>query len=290
MQDTTQSAARTTGIVSADEQSRFRDQLREVLPSASQLLARRLQDVLRAGIRRGAFGDGRLPDERQLMAAYQAPRDVVRAALDLLRRGGVVERRRGMGTMPIRSDYIVSGALPPEGRTLEEHLAVGRIAPRLLHWAWIPAAETISDRLTGVRAGDDCLCIEYLLLLDDRPIAVFTNYLRSPEAARIDRVAFVDDFYSLLRYGDVAIENFDLGVQAARADDHTAALLHLLPGEPVLLVEQSIRDHTGAVVDYALGTCCSDLQFRIDRVARIDIDRLARLDLTRTTREPLEEH
>ncbi|MFE3262548.1 UTRA domain-containing protein [Nocardia sp. NPDC059229] len=111
---------------------------------------------------------------------------------------------------------------------------MGRIAPRLLHWAWIPAPEVISDRLSGVNPGDDCLCVEYVLLVDDRPLAIFTNYLRSPEAARIDQVAFVDDFYSLLHHGGVAIDTFDIGIQAACADDYAAALLHVMPGEPVM--------------------------------------------------------
>ncbi|MFE3229397.1 GntR family transcriptional regulator [Nocardia sp. NPDC059228] len=252
------------------EQSRFRDQLREVIPSASQLLARRLHDAMRAALRAGAFDSGRLPAEPELMAEYQASRDVVREALDLLRRAGLIERRRGMGTLAIRSEYIVTGALPPAGCSLEEHLALGRIAPRLLHWAWIPAPEVISDRLTGVDPGDDCLCIEYVFLLDDRPLAIFTNYLRSPEAARIDRVAFVDDFYSLLHHGGVEIDAFDIGVQAARADDYVATLLHVMPGEPVMLLEQSIRNNDGEIVDYALGTWCSDLQLRIDQVVRIN--------------------
>ncbi|MFE3059591.1 GntR family transcriptional regulator [Nocardia sp. NPDC059239] len=256
-----------------DGHSRFRDQFREVLPSASHLLARRLHDALRAALRAGAFGGGRLPAEPELMTEYQASRDVVREALDLLRRAGLIERRRGMGTVPIRSEYVVRGALPPAGHSLEQHLELGRIAPRLLHWAWIPAPKVITDRLTGVEPGDDCLCVEYVLLVDDRPLAIFTNYLRSPEAARVDQVAFVDDFYSLLHHGGVALDTFDIGMQAARADDYAAALLHVMPGEPVMLLEQSIRNRDGEIVDYALGTCCSDLQLRIDRVMRIDLTR-----------------
>ncbi|MFE3262547.1 GntR family transcriptional regulator [Nocardia sp. NPDC059229] len=101
-----------------DGRARFRDQLREVLPSASHLLARRLHDALRSALRAGAFGDGRLPAEPELMAEFHASRDVVREALDLLRRAGLIERRRGMGTVPIRSEYVVRGALSPVGRSL----------------------------------------------------------------------------------------------------------------------------------------------------------------------------
>ncbi|WP_328395772.1 GntR family transcriptional regulator [Nocardia sp. NBC_00416] len=249
----------------------FEGQIRRLLPTSGHLMARRLRDLLRAELRSGAFGGGRLPGESELMARHRASRDVVRAALDLLRRDGLIERRRGLGTLPIREEYIVAGAPPPAGRSLEAHLALGRIAPRLLHWAWIPAPPVIAARLSDVAVGEDCLCIEYVLLLDDRPLAVFTNYLRAPEAGGVDQAVFRDDFYSLLHTGGIDIAGCDVGVQAARADDCAAALLHVLPGEPVLLVEQTIRDGTGAAIDYALGTCRGELQLEIGGIPRIDM-------------------
>ncbi|WP_255661419.1 GntR family transcriptional regulator [Nocardia spumae] len=222
-------------------------------------------------MRAGAFDAGRLPGEAELMADHQLPRDVVRAALGLLREDGLIERRRGVGTVAIREHYVVSGALPPEGRTLEEHLELGRITPRLLHWAWIPVPPVIAAHLDGVGPDEDCLCIEYVLLLDDRPIAVFTNYLRAPEASRVDQAAFGDDFYTLLRGGRVEVDGCDVGVQAARADECTAALLHILPGEPVLLVEQTIRTRAGEAVDYALGSCRAEIQLELGALPRLDM-------------------
>ncbi|MGW0179559.1 GntR family transcriptional regulator [Nocardia sp. NPDC003345] len=91
----------------------FRDQVRRLLPTSAQLTARRLRDLLRAELRAGAFGSGRLPGESELMSRHRASRDSVRAALDLLRRDGLIERRRGLGTVPIRDDHVVAGALPP---------------------------------------------------------------------------------------------------------------------------------------------------------------------------------
>ncbi|MBF6147256.1 GntR family transcriptional regulator [Nocardia nova] len=249
----------------------FDDQMREILPAAAQLPARRLRDLLRADLRAGAFGTGRLPGEPELMARHHLPRDVVRAALSMLRADGLIERRRGVGTVAVGEHYVVSGALPPEGRTLEQHLALGRISPRLLYWAWIPAPPVIAAHLAGVGPGDDCLCVEYVLLLDDRPLAVFTNYLRAPEATRVDQAAFGDDFYSLLRGGRVDVGGSDVGVQAARADDCTAALLHVLPGEPVLLVEQTIRTRDGVAVDYALGSCRAEIQLELGAIPRLDM-------------------
>ncbi|WP_024806090.1 GntR family transcriptional regulator [Nocardia sp. BMG51109] len=262
-------SARSGGI--ARERAAFGEQVRGLFPAASQLAARRVRDLLRAALRTGEFGTGRLPGEAELMAQYRAPRDVVREALDLLRRDGLIERRRGLGTLAVRDEYVIPGSLPPQGHELDDHLAVGRITPRLLHWAWIPAPRVIAGHLDGTATGDDCLCVEYVLLADQRPMAVFTNYIRAPEAARVDQSLFRRDFYALLRSGGIDTASCDVGVQAAAADEHTAALLHVLPNEPVLLVQQRIRDDTDRVVDYALGTCRNELLIEIGHIPRIDI-------------------
>lgn len=242
-------------------------------PGSARLAARRVRDLLRAEIRRGAFADGRLPAESELMAQHQVSREAVREALDLLRRDGLVERRRGVGTMTVREEYMVPGLLPPQGSLLEAYLAAGRITPRLLRWTWIPAPDAIADRLDGVTAGADCLCIDYVLLIDDRPTGVFTNYLRAPEASRLDRQRFRTDFYSLLHSSEVAVADFDLSVQPAAADDCTAGLLHITSGTPILLWEQTIRNPHGQAVDYALGAFRGEVVMTFGDMPRIDLTR-----------------
>ncbi|MGX1778597.1 GntR family transcriptional regulator [Nocardia brasiliensis] len=241
------------------------------LPVSSRLFARRLHDLLRTALRAGSFSSGRLPSEAELMAQYRASRDVVREALDLLRHDGLIERRRGLGTMSIRSDYVVALAPPPEGHSLEDHVALGRVSSHLLHRTWLPAPTVIADRLDGVETNDDCLCVECVMLLDDRPAAVLTNYLRAPEASRIDQTTFRDDYYSLLRAGGIDVVACDIGLQAACADQCVAALLQVLPGEPVLLLEQTIRNNNGEAINYALGTCRSEFQLEVSQIPRVDL-------------------
>lgn len=227
-------------------------------PGPTRLVARRVRDLLRAEIRSGVYADRRLPAEFELMAQHQASRDAVREALDLLRRDGLIERRRGVGTTATHDEFVGSPRLPPGGSSLEAWLAIGRITPRLLHWNRIGAPGAIAAHLDGVGVGDDCLCVEYVLLVDGRPTAVFTNYLRAAEASKIDEHRFETDFYTLLRSGGVAIAASDLSVQAAAADECTAELLEVTAGDPVMLWEQTIRDPAGEAVDYALGALHRD--------------------------------
>ncbi|WP_433567295.1 GntR family transcriptional regulator [Nocardia sp. CA-151230] len=273
MHDHRQHRAPGADISDRSDRLTLRRRVDQLMPGSAQLAARPVRDLLRAEIRRGAFADGRLPGESELMAQHQASREAVREALDLLRRDGLVERRRGVGTMTVREEYVVPGVLPPQGNLFETYLADGHITPHLLRWTWIPAPSAVAAHLDGVTVDDDCLCIDYVLLVDDRPMAVFTNYLRSPEASRVDQQQFQTDFYSLLHSSNVAVAGFDLSVQAAAADDCTATLLHIARGEPILLWEQTIRNPSGQAVDYALGALRGDVVMKFGDIPRIDLTR-----------------
>jgi hypothetical protein len=62
--------------------------------------ARQVADLIRQELRdRGPHG-GALPDERLLAGQFDATRNAVRDALDLLRREGLIERLPGVGTVP----------------------------------------------------------------------------------------------------------------------------------------------------------------------------------------------
>jgi len=62
---------------------------------------RRLRDLLRSEVLSGTFRDGQLPSEASLMIEYRCSRATVRAALDLLRGAGLIERMQGTGTFVV---------------------------------------------------------------------------------------------------------------------------------------------------------------------------------------------
>ncbi|WP_162939981.1 GntR family transcriptional regulator [Gryllotalpicola protaetiae] len=251
----------------------FRDQMRGVLPPSRELAVRRLRDLIRVSISDGTAEHapgGALIDEHALMVTFDAPRDTVRHALSLLVEEGLIVRRRGIGTTA-GDQYQFSALLPPTGQTLESHHHVGRLSPLLLHWGWMKAPDSVASRLDDVETGDDCLCVDYVLLRDDEPSSVITNYLRADEATRLSVADFQTDFYQLLETtGPVA--SHDVVLQAANADEQVAALLHILPGEAVLWFEQVLRNAAGEAIDFAVAT------FR--RETRIEFQAIPRLDVT----------
>jgi GntR family transcriptional regulator len=97
--------------------------------------ARRVRDLLRAALNGDLYPDGYLPGETQLMEEFGASRSTVRDALGMLHAEGLIDRRKGLGTLVAHSKSIVK---------LTENHGVGEREPgsmwsgqmrvRLLEW------------------------------------------------------------------------------------------------------------------------------------------------------------
>ncbi|WP_329252591.1 GntR family transcriptional regulator [Actinoallomurus sp. NBC_01490] len=212
---------------------------------------RRLRDLLRSAVLRGGFPGGQLPGEPELMASYGATRAVVREALALLRREGLIDRRQGVGT------HIVAHAVL--ARLAEAHGAADprvdsvfnrRLRPRVLDRSTIPLPAIAAERL-GVPPGIPCLRLEYVALLDEEPTALATNYVLFPEAERLLAMPFDSDWYALLRDAGVGLGESEFVVGCSPADATTAPLLDVTEGAPLITLEQVIRDAAGRPFDLA---------------------------------------
>lgn len=253
----------------------FLDQVRGLVPPARQLMLRRIRDLIRVSVTDGAdtaeYG-GRLAPETELMADYGGTRDVVREALSQLSDEGLLERRRGLGTLRTVDRVSWDIQLPAMGDSLKQHLAVGRISPKLLHWGWIKAPSLIASKLDGVAPGDNCLCIDYVLMRDGVPSAVITNYLRDPEASRLAPSDFDTDFYSMLDRSGAAMGSHDVVLQARNAGEDVALLLQVPEGDSVMWLEQVIRNVNGETIDFAVGHFRRDHRAEIRDVSRVEVE------------------
>jgi GntR family transcriptional repressor for pyruvate dehydrogenase complex len=115
-----------------------------VLPRASDAVVRALVD----GIRAGAAPPGtRLPRDQELARRFGVSRPVVREAIDLLRRAGIVEVRRGSGG----GVFVRSLAIPTEFLTGRTDLGLEEIRQLLECRRTI---ETTAALLAAERAAD----------------------------------------------------------------------------------------------------------------------------------------
>ncbi|NMM87476.1 hypothetical protein B2J88_24475 [Rhodococcus sp. SRB_17] len=248
-------------------------------PRKAQVLARdeavrRLRDLIRIEITDAtSYVSGRVPvaSEVHLMKRYRATRDTVRDALALLTDEGMIVRRRGVGTHPRTIQRPYPTSLPPLGQEFASYFGIGNIVPRLVRWAWVAAPPSVVLRLDGVEAGDQCLCIDYVLIHEGTPTATVTNYLRAAEGTQIRREAFTTDFYTLVDSGDGEIGSHDLTLQATIADAHVAALLDITAGDAVMWFEQIIRNTDGEAINFAVAHFRREVRVDLAGIPRVDI-------------------
>jgi GntR family transcriptional regulator len=211
-----------------------------------------MRDLLRFAVLRGAYPDGRIPSESELMAAHGASRATVREALALLRADGLIERTQGIGTHVVTQSEVARlaeahGVVTPGPQAV---FGRSRTRPRVLDRSVLPGPPTVTERL-GVPAGTPCLRLEYVALLDDEPAGLATNYVLFPEAERLLDCAFVSDWYVLMADAGVEFSQSEFVIGCELADAGIAAELAIGVGSPVITMEQTITDPAGRPFDLA---------------------------------------
>jgi len=178
-----------------------------------------------------------------------------RHALAGLEREGMVVRRRGAGTFiappKIHFNKLMSYTEQMSGRGLN-------VASKVLSLTVVKEHE-VAARLA--LPGDSPLVkVERLRLGGGEPFAIETCYLSATvfpnlTRSRLDRVSL----FSVLEqnYG-LEIGHADEEVDVTTADAHSARLLDIAHGTPLLRIRQEIYSTTGKVAIYVLGLYRSD--------------------------------
>ncbi|MFI1197668.1 GntR family transcriptional regulator [Micromonospora sp. NPDC020750] len=128
-----------------------------IIRSSRDPAYQQLADLLRADIATGRIPPGgTLPFEKRLAQEYGLGRQTVRAALDVLRREGLVTTERGYGTRVVEQQErqvirVPRGALirfrmPTEAERAEHGIEAGSVVPVADVW--------LGGRLRGTYVGD----------------------------------------------------------------------------------------------------------------------------------------
>jgi GntR family transcriptional regulator len=229
--------------------------------------ARRIRDLIRADMHRGAYADGRLPSEEQLMRQMHVSRSVIRGAFGLLRDEGLIDRIQGIGTVV---------AVELNTLTLEESQGVAplgpgtrmsRSRPVVLSHEELELPPPIARHL-GVDLHARGTRIEYIAVLGDKPIAAVTNYIRRPEAARLTEAAFTSDYYTYLADAGLVTTETTYLMESALADDIDAELLDVPVGSALMLAEQALLNANGEQFNYAFVRSRADMSAILSRARR----------------------
>lgn len=204
------------------------------LPLWAQLLAE-----LRANLGAGRYDSG-FPTERELVETYGVSRNTVREAVRRLGAEGLVERRRGRGTLVRRAELEQPlGALYSLFRAVESQ-GVEQVSR-------VRALEVTTDATVALRLeldpGADLVYLERLRLADDVPLALDRSWL----PAELTRQLLEVDFSHTSLYEELA-RRCGLGrlggeerIRPIVPSASTRALLQIEPGVATFVVERLAR-------------------------------------------------
>jgi GntR family transcriptional regulator len=225
--------------------------------------ARQVADVLRRQVLNGTYSGGTLPPEAELAEDFGVSRNAVRAALDLLRTEGLVERVPGVGTVvaepkyPHALDHLLGLAevMREHGDVTNEVRTTGIITP--------PAPIAARLGLPAGEAGERVVYIERLRRLGGLPLSLDLTYLALDvgEPLLAEDLVNEDIFGLIERHTGESLGRAELTIEAINADQHSAAVLETPPRTALLMVERLSHLAGGRPVDLEY------IRFRGDRLA-----------------------
>jgi GntR family transcriptional regulator len=220
--------------------------------------ARQVADVLRQQVLSGRYDDG-LPPEAALTTEFGTTRNTVRAALDLLRTEGLVDRCPGVGTTVVAQKH-------PHGLDRLQGLAEvfdgrGTVHNEVRALAMTRPPRAVREHLQ-LGAEEEVLYVERLRHLDGVPLSLDLTYLVPDLGSRLlGRDLAGNDIFALLE--EVAgqpLGHADLVMEAVAADPHSATVLGTPRHAPLLMVERLTHLADGRPVDFEF------IRFRGDRL------------------------
>ncbi len=194
--------------------------------------------------------------ERELAKMHRVSLMTARHALVALEKEGMVERRRGAGTFvappKIHFNKLMSYTEQMAGRGLSA-------ASKVLSFNILETEPEIAARLS-LPGNSRLIKLERLRSGADEPFAVETCYLSADEFAGLTQVPVErGSLFSLLeRDYKLEIAHADEEIDATPADPHTARLLGIPHGLPLLRIRQVIYSTTGKATIYVIGLYRSD--------------------------------
>ena len=219
--------------------------------------ARRMADVLRRQVLDGLVTDT-LPAESILARDFDVTRNTVREALAMLRHEGLVDRIPGIGTV------VTGGKLPHRLDRLQglaETLSgTGRVHNEVRVLGLVPAPTAVARRL-DLTPGSDVVYLERRRFADDLPLSLDLTYLvPDPGVGLLGEDLAGRDVFALLEQLGGPLGHAQLALEAVAADAHSAAILDVPTGAPLLMLERLTHLADGRPVDLEF------IRFRGDRI------------------------
>jgi GntR family transcriptional regulator len=197
-----------------------------------------------------------IASERELARIHRVSLMTARHALVALEKESMVVRRRGSGTFVAPPKFHFNKLMSYTEQMASRGLSA---VSKVLTFSIIDTEHEIAARL-ALPATSRLLKIERVRSGADEPVAIETCYLSADEFAGLTQasVARGSLFSTLEREYGLRIAHSDEQIDATAADPHTARLLAVPPGLPLLRIRQVIYSTKGKATIYVLGLYRSD--------------------------------
>jgi GntR family transcriptional regulator len=210
-----------------------------------------IEDALAARISGGELRVGdRLPPERDLAEQLRVSRGTIRQALDALAARGLVERGVGRGT------FVAAGKVEVRlhdvaGFTEQMARAGLQASARVLRAGPASAPDQVAEALQ-IQPGAPVARIERLRLAGRLPLTLEDSWIPSARFPGIEELDLRGSVYGLMRdlYGHAPVRVVE-ALEPVVAQEHSADVLGVAPGSPLMLVERTAYDADGVAVEYA---------------------------------------
>jgi GntR family transcriptional regulator len=226
--------------------------------SAVRPLHHRIYIVLRRRLVEGVYPiDRPMPGEQQLAEDFRASRVTIRRVLDRLDEDGLIERRRGVGTFPTRSQ--VPAAPQPE-ISFNEYIAASSHAydDELLEYKYLPTPSFLGNIDAGF--GPAVLKIVRVAFAKGIPLHILRTYVPGDIAEHVSRRALGNKtVLELLKEKGIVPQDSELRIGAISADTDEARHLNVAVGAPLVHAIRVSRLTDGRAIEYNQMLSVADL-------------------------------
>lgn len=206
---------------------------------------RQLADQMRAQITSGKYKPGdALPTEMEICEKHKVSRHTARDALRILTDDGLIERRRGAGTV------VAPRSAPAFAQPIGDFDAILQYA-RDAHFEITTAQTADEDTLDRLGlTGDYLQLIGFRRVADQPPQAITAVYIRASLAPKVEIISALPGSISewIEEHRQVSVERVVQRMEAVALNKSQADRLNVSTGYPALRTVRRYRDANGDIM------------------------------------------
>lgn len=236
--------------------------------------------VLREQLQEGRFDQDGVPGEHALAEQFDVARITIRKAMEMLVADGLVSRRPGLGTWPLRAPAAPAGQAAPNPQQkahltglLENIVNMGlRTSVRVLDSALVSAPPSVAESL-DIPAGAPVHKSLRVRSTEVGPLSHITTYVPQAVADFTREDLEREPLLMLLEAAGVEFGGATQTISARLADAQVARHLDVAVGSALLAVTRLVRDVNERPVQLLQGLYRPDryqYQLQLSRVGSID--------------------